>query len=266
MKWDLRGAARIEQIRQEELDTKPLLNLYSALFLLRSDCKHFCENLGTQMPSVSNKDTFGRLQNFFGEEMTDISRGTWLSVDDIDKEGVWKDSLTGQPLNYTLPWSGNQPNGGTRENCAGLIGFILADVPCTWNFNCLCESQPRPHLKLLGLCKETLIDRDYQPQNDVTDIETLTLVGQSTSIIYDHNQMLWLMSVVHHNVTGTSAAPHKSFTLGKSTWTIVGDKGCNKKTNSYEIELKMSGCKKGHFTCYDGQCVSMTKRCDQVPN
>ena len=28
----------------------------------------------------------------------------------------------------------------------------------------------------------------------------------------------------------------------------------------------MTGCKEEDFTCYDGQCVSMTKRCDQVPN
>ena len=28
----------------------------------------------------------------------------------------------------------------------------------------------------------------------------------------------------------------------------------------------MSGCKDGNFTCNNGQCVSMIKRCDQVPN
>ena len=74
------------------------------------------------------------------------------------------------------------------------------------------------------------------------------------------------MSVAHHNVSGTSVALPGSFTLGKNAWTIFSDKGCNKKSNSYEIDLKMSGCKDGNFTCYDGQCISMTKRCDQVPN
>ena len=118
----------------------------------------------------------------------------------------------------------------------------------------------------MGLCEETLIDRDFQPQNDVKDIETLFITGQSTSINYDHKQMVWMMNVVHYNITGTSVASHKSYTLGKSMWTIVGDRGCNKASNSYTVQLKMSGCKDGNFTCFDGQCVSMAERCDQVPN
>ena len=98
------------------------------------------------------------------------------------------------------------------------------------------------------------------------EIETLIIVGHSTAIKYDQNKMLWLMNVVHSNVTGTAIASHKSFALGKNTWTITGDRGCNKGSNSHTIDLKMSGCKDGNFTCNDGQCVSMAQRCDQVPN
>ena len=198
--------------------------------------------------------------------MMDIQSRVWLATDDIQEEGSWRDSFTGHPLNYTPPWAGNQPNGGVTENCAAYFGCRWFDDSCAWNYYCLCKSQPRPNLKLLGLCRETLIDKDYQPQNDVNDIETLTIVGHSTSIKYDANQMLWLMNVVHSNVTGTSIASHKSFTLGKSKWTIIGDRGCDKESDSYKVELKMTGCKEGNFTCHDGQCVSMTERCDQVPN
>ena len=265
MRWELQGTATIEQIRPEELDTKPMLNLYSAQFLKR-DCKHFCENLGTQTPSVSSYDLLGRLQDFCAERMKGMSRRVWLAVDDENEEGVWTDTFTGQPLNYKPPWVGSEPDGGTKENCAGFFGCRWFDVPCTRTDYCLCESQPRPKLKLLGLCKETMIDHNYQPQNDGKDIETLVIVGQSTLIKYDHNQRLWLINVVHSNVTGTSVAFHKSFTLGRNTWIIVGDKGCNEMGNTYTTELKMSGCKDGSFTCYDGQCVSMERRCDQVPN
>ena len=265
MDWDLRGGAVIEKIRPEELKTKPMANLYSALYS-RWDCTHLCENLGSQMPSLSSEESLGRLQDFCGEKMKDIPHKTWLAVDDIDQEGEWRDSFTGQPLNYTPPWADTQPNGGTRQNCANLIGCRWIDDSCDWKLYCLCESEPRPKLKLLGLCDQTLIDRDYQPQNDVKDIETLKLVGHSTSIDYDHKKMLWMMNVVNSNVTGRSTASHESVTLGKSLWTIVGDRGCNKESHSYKVELKMSGCKNGNFTCYDGQCISMAKRCDQVPN
>ena len=198
--------------------------------------------------------------------MKNLSDGAWLAVDDIEEEGVWRDSFTGQPLNYTPPWVGTEPNGRTSENCAALYPCKWFDVSCTRTYYCLCESHPRPKLKLLGLCKESLIDHVYQPQNDVKDIGALTMVGHSTSIRYNQNRMLWVMNVVHYNVTGTSGASAKSFTLGKSPWIIDGDKGCNKENTSYKVELKMSACQEGSFTCYDGQCISMRKRCDQAPN
>ena len=220
MKWDLQGRATIEKIRKEELDTKPLVNLYSARVPMR-DCKHFCENLGTQMPSVFNTTELGRFTEFCREKMIDLSHGIWLAADDTDEEGVWRDSLTGQPLKYTPPWEGTEPNGGTAQNCAAFQGCGWVDIPCDRRYYCPCHSQPRPSLKFLGLCKETFIDRDYQPQNDVKDIETLTIVGHSTSIKYDQNQMLWLMNVVNSNVTGTSIAPYESFILGKKTYSLI---------------------------------------------
>ena len=45
---------------------------------------------------------------------------------------------------------------------------------------------------------------------------------------------------------------------------MTGDDGCN-GGKTYETELKMSGCQNGEFTCNDGQCVSMTERCNQLP-
>ena len=35
----------------------------------------------------------------------------------------------------------------------------------------------------------------------------------------------------------------------------------------YKTQLKMSSCNtEGEFTCDDGQCVIMEKRCDQIPD
>ena len=64
-------------------------------------------------------------------------------------------------------------------------------------------------------------------------------------------------------VTATSKASLVSFTLGKHNWTIKGDEGCSFE-ESYTVELKMSGCQEGNFTCDDGQCLSMDQRCNQM--
>ena len=165
--------------------------------------------------------------------MKDISDGAWLAVDDMDEEGVWKDSINKQPLNDTQLWADGEPNGRTAENCGSITNCLWFVAVCIRTFPCLCESKPRPNLKLRGLCKETLIDRDFQPQNDVNNIERLIIVGHSTSIEYDQKVMLWQMDVVFSNVTGTSIASQKSYTLGKNTWKIIGDKGCKKESNTY---------------------------------
>ena len=81
----------------------------------------------------------------------------------------------------------------------------------------------------------------------------------------DDKENNWVLDMKDRNVTGMSKATHQSFTLGKHNWTIKGDKLCN-WGDPYAIELKMSGCREGHFTCNDGQCVSMDKRCNQLPD
>ena len=66
------------------------------------------------------------------------------------------------------------------------------------------------------------------------------------------------------NMIARSRASQNSFVLGKHNWTISGDKyQCSK--DSDEIELKLTGCKNHEFTCNDGQCIRMDKRCDQMP-
>ena len=76
---------------------------------------------------------------------------------------------------------------------------------------------------------------------------------------------MWILDAKDSNTTATSKASHASFALGKHNWTIKGDKGCN-GGESYAVELKMSGCHKGNFTCNDGQCVRLDQRCNQLPD
>ena len=51
---------------------------------------------------------------------------------------------------------------------------------------------------------------------------------------------------------------------GKQNWTVQGDSKKCHYGKPYEIELKLTGCKDGEFTCDDGQCINMERRCDQV--
>ena len=102
--------------------------------------------------------------------------------------------------------------------------------------------------------------------NNLTDFERLILVSFRTLIEFDMKQMIWVMTDAQSSVIGSSRAPLDTFTLGRHNWTIKGDKGCSIDGAEYTIELKMSGCQEGNFTCDDGQCVSMDQRCNQIPD
>ena len=41
---------------------------------------------------------------------------------------------------------------------------------------------------------------------------------------------------------------------------------CSDSGASYINEMNLAGCKEDDFTCDDGQCVKLEKRCDQLPN
>ena len=119
------------------------------------------------------------------------------------------------------------------------------------------------NLELKGLRLGSVIDRYYKLINDN---RKLTLLGlKQTTITYDNNQQVWILNVPDSNVTGISRSTHAFSILGKHNWAIIGDKGYN-VGESFDKELKISGCKKGNFTCNNGQCVRMDQRCNQLPD
>ena len=273
MEWILHGQARMETTEKEETcKQKPLVDLYYTPFHDGMDsCMHHCQNLDTRVPSVATFEEWTKLQTFLKKELFDKSVNTlqiWLSIEDRDTEGTWKDFYTREVLqNYSHPWHGSKPDGGEAENCARLLnknswGDRRCDYP---NFACMCSHKSSTILKLRGLCPGTAIDVHYKPMNKRRDIREITLQGLTdTSIEYLEEENIWMLDVINSNVTGTPSVSLASFTIGKHNWTIKGDKGCG-SGDSYTTELKMSGCQEGNFTCNDGQCVSMDLRCNQFP-
>ena len=273
MEWILHGQASIETVEKEHTcQAEPFLNLYYTRFPGMDSCMHHCENLGTRVPSVTTSQDWATLQQSLKMNLYDQGLNTlrlWLPVEDRKTEGEWNDFYTGSVLqNYTPPWAGSKPVGGTGANCAYLLdGNTWADFACdSPQSACMCSHRSNSYLEFKGLCPGSLVDVHYKPVSDLTDSRQLKLQGlEGTSITYDKEEKLWILDLADSNVTGISRATHSSFTLGKHNWTIKGDKDCN-DGEPYITELKMSGCQKGKFTCSDGQCVSMDVRCDQLPH
>ena len=102
----------------------------------------------------------------------------------------------------------------------------------------------------------------------------------------------WVHTSKLSNTTAFSLAKEETYALGKHNWTVSNDhQQCHlemgkEQQEDYTKELKLSGCNQGwsfekvnsivlehmileevaEFTCNNGQCVSMEKRCDQLPD
>ena len=164
-----------------------------------------------------------------------------------------------------------QPNGKRYENCA--VVYVnkngMYDNSCdsnTMKRNCICKTETVPILKLRGLCKNSDFDSLFTVKNDANNGQ-LTFYGATTSKLwYDEQILAWKGVNIDAPVTIINEAPKKSFLLGKHMWKFLNDSVMCNKGKPHTRELKMTGCKDDEFTCADGQCIKMNKRCDQVSN
>ena len=264
MQWNLNDKARVEYVATDEVcKSHPALNLYPAAFRMQS-CKNFCQKIGSRSPRTVTLQQWENLE----KNLEGLRKpwNIWLALKASETEGEWRDSCDGKVVNFSLPWQLGQPNGG--GDCVSLRTLLgVSQYFCSTNAICMCERTPVPSLRHRGLCAKSAVKEIlYQPMNNVTHLERMTLVGFKKQIEFNPKSSSWHLTDKESNVTATTKAPHNTFTLGRHNWTIRGDKGCSEEGREYTTELKMSGCLEGSFTCDDGQCVSMDERCNQVAN
>ena len=61
----------------------------------------------------------------------------WVDLNDIETEGKWVTSLTGNAsfINWEIP----EPTNGPDEDCASIINRNMRDTICTAKFHFICE-------------------------------------------------------------------------------------------------------------------------------
>ena len=294
--WTLQSRARLVEEdsalgpcrRESKIHVYPMTEAH-----VLSDCMWHCEKMGGRSPSVR---TFKQWQNFAEEvqEIVGLSGKLWLPATEGDKnsnlsrpdhwpqgveaeEGVWRDFYTGRQLdNYTKPWFiGDQ---GRTENC--IFYYPQRSTAASWkewqcfardHVGCPCSYDTPPLLYLRGFCSSTRMNvksSSFTPKQVPTNPTEVVMVGQHYSkMFYNSTQKQWIISHVFDGVLARTDASHNSNALGKQNWTITNDaEACSKGQASYTIEMKLSACKEDEFTCNNGQCVNMKKRCNQLSN
>ena len=149
----------------------------------------------------------------------------------------------------------------------------LADIWLNWRctagaseiIHCACQRREQIYLTLRGLCPDTNIDTYWVPRNDNTS--KLIYVGiTSSQISFNYSANMWELSVVgkKERTVGRADTGFDSLMLGRTSWLIESDSPACNNRRPYSATLKLSGCGEEEFTCSDGQCIDINRRCDQI--
>ncbi len=139
------------------------------------DAIGFCKALGGDMAMpTSLEEEKAKYYDVFARDSPDPDllgndrRFYWYPVTNRDG-GPWINVLTGNGLSYSN-WGIKEPNGGIAENCTVVVmhpkstnpvSHHWSDFPCSMRIGFICEIMNNIRLELLGLCTESVFDKEY---------------------------------------------------------------------------------------------------------
>ena len=268
--WTLSGAAKlVEEEANEERLSFPNLHKMAG-FRSWDDCINLCPKIqkGGRVPLTIGVDDTTRLSQLYHHP--DSKDWFWAPFR-YRTERNFTDHYTQTAISPEM-WLDSQPNGGLREQCtlwkASSLDGRLYDAPCKYairKMKCHCQFDRRPILRLRGLCAESKMDTHFTLMNVNGSVVFMGLTG--TKISFLENMFIWQISLILEKTRAVTSARESTFVLGRQPWSIEGDSAECSEGKPYHTQLKLSGCNtNGEFTCDDGQCITMTQRCDQIPD
>ena len=135
------------------------------------------------------------------------------------------------------------------------------------NWWTVCRFQRKIALSLSGLCDASPVDRVFSlldPQMESHDRYGTFMGMTGWKIEFDEKENIWK---IHHKVfikntikiLNSSRRP-----FGRKKWE-VGEYACA-QGKTVSLDLQLSNCDQDQFTCWDGACIHLDKRCDKKPD
>ncbi|XP_019638753.1 PREDICTED: perlucin-like protein, partial [Branchiostoma belcheri] len=142
---------RVAQLEERIRTTDGAVTCPARYWLFNGNCYRFsidqkpynesqaiCHEEGGHLATAKNNET----HNFLANHVRNTTKqNTWIGLSDLENEGlwVWDDGtlLVGEGI-----WGTNEPNGGTRENCAHIYpskDYRWNDSTCPSSYYYICE-------------------------------------------------------------------------------------------------------------------------------
>ena len=209
-----------------------------------------------------------------------VQFGVWHAGSDEREEGKFTNWYTNEPMPY-LPWKEDRPyTASTTYNYIMSLIRIktvnetkevekahIEDYQDGSLNSPVCTKESKTLIfKLRGLCADFSFDRAYVYTIDGYGQEVF--LGHTNSMIkYNSTAKLWhLFKPADNSSLITSAADWNSYLIGLNQVSFEKAKEENCHKGELLQNIKFTTCTTGFFTCNDGRCIPMHKRCDQTMN
>ena len=278
MKWSFKGSVSQDLAKdfcQSNPNSKTLV--FPTPFPQWRDCLKFCPKVQGKgrVPFVKDKNAARLIMDHFYQ--TSLANKLpvtemWNSTSFVVFSAYWQNSkaefvdfYNNSIMNPEL-WFPSQPNGGKDAPIAmwfpALHKYLLCDdafIPGT----CMCQFENPPMVMLRGVCEQTGVDKMFVLKYSNGDVIFKGLRNSDIEKEKDSFTVKYLQTNVMQNNT-VKANPYP---IGKIWWRVLDNsKACSNGEVNDTIALKLTGCQDGYFTCDNGDCIVMEKRCDQVLN
>jgi len=201
----------------------------------------------------------------------------WAGPTDEFEEDMWVNPYTKEPVEAAF-WTAGQPNGALGENCARTyLDRRWQDTSCD-QLNCaLCYFPTRMNLSIRGLCAsetklmEGYYDLFYFISGFINERPHWRGLGKS-HIYFRPRRQTWRLESFYDTERyaeffADDTNPYTYYPTGRTTW-FVNEGICQRKgLVPYKMSLTNCIYNDGSgfdFTCVDGTCVLMDKRCNLV--
>ena len=200
----------------------------------------------------------------------------WMAITDYQEEGKFinvsrfthtdvfvDNAIVGSTLNDER-WGENQPGFSTVLNCVATSRTDKwTDNPCSSEFCVGCTIRANQQFKLRGLCGNTLFDTRYKISGKADPVtKNQFFIGQfGWYIKFNNSHQGYLLS--KPNLANPFAVYNDTFDypLGLRKWIVDKNDNCPILT---QYELLFTSCSVGEFTCNDGSCIPIEKRCNLI--
>ncbi|XP_064117700.1 uncharacterized protein LOC135223125 [Macrobrachium nipponense] len=199
------------------------------------------------------------------------SGGVWVGVEWNNKKRIWQNTYTKQASTFKNFGVEISP---TAEDPLCVLSRTHSDSTdirrdgnwdielCSRSVCTACQFEDSRPLKIRGLCEESIFDRQYYVYNRINErpvfngMRWTKIAWNNSQSAYDYTWVLY--QIAEPNVQARMVRKSElEYPIGVHEFEVVGDK-CPGKL----IQLKLTSCPDGMYTCSDGSCIKIDKRCD----